>query len=187
MKRGEPTPGWYAFRLAGGAGAVLWLAGAAISTNEEIARNRVIGAGLAGICAGLLGASRRAGVALARAERRSLGLAVTGLALMAFGTLTEYWVLAGFRHQGDGVGSFSRGLAWMAVLLGAVCLAAAATVAGVLLLRNRTAPRLLGALLVALAPATVALAVLGPIAAALPLASIGVTTAISQSVTPRRA
>jgi hypothetical protein len=104
-----------------------------------------------------------------RLIRISLTITLVGLTLMVAGNVSEYWVFHNLVH-----GDPARDLSWMTVLLGWLIVAASGTVAGIGALVGRTTPVVAWSL-VALLPATVALA-------AVAIGLLGVPLAIASVV-----
>jgi hypothetical protein len=160
------------FETAGLAGGLLWVAVSVADPKAEVARNRIWTLALLGMSLGVFGLFHRMSASLGRVTRAALLAAAVGLGLMTAASFVEYWVLFGLPHEGAGWGPMARGIAWMTFLIGTLTLVASSIVAGSGMLLVRTKPIALGLLLALLVPVTVALAFVGPGAAALPIAAL---------------
>jgi hypothetical protein len=158
--------------LAGLLGGAVWIGLWAAWPEDEILRNRVASAALLGMTLGFLGVRRLLRPSLPWIGAFALRTMLGGLLLMFLGNAVEYWLLFGLPHQGGGLGSLARGIAWMTFLFGALLLFAASIGAGLTLPRRRAAPTWLGLLFALLLPLTVGLAFVHPGLAATPLAAL---------------
>jgi hypothetical protein len=158
--------------LAGLTGGALWIGVWTLWPEDEILRNRIASVALLGMTAGFYGLYARVRPALPRVGAVALRIMLAGLLLMTLGNAVEYWLLFGLPHQGGGLGSLARGLAWITFLLGALLLFTASIGAGSSMLRERVSPAWLGLLVLLLLPLTVAFAFVHAGLAALPLAAL---------------
>jgi hypothetical protein len=170
--RGSPRWVGLGLEAAGLGGGLLWVAVSVVNPEAEVARNRIWTLALLGMSLGVLGLFRQLSADLGRVTRLALLAAAVGLGLMTLASFVEYSVLFGVPHQGAGWGPIARGIAWMTFLVGTLTLMAASIVAGSGMLLTGTKPRTPGLLLAMLLPLTVALAFVGPGAAAVPIAGL---------------
>lgn len=164
---------------AGVVGGVMWIAVSVVSPEAEVARNRVWTVSLVGMLLGVLGLWFAMRPLLSPFARRAFALVVCGLGIMAVGSFVEYWLLFRLPHEGGGAGSVARGLAFMTFLVGVLILFVASTTAGTVMLRAKVVPKSPAILMALLLPLTVALALVRPALASLPIAALSCLGALA--------
>lgn len=160
--------------LAGVVGGFVWIVVILVNPEgeeNEVLRNRIWTLAFLGMLLGMCGLLSSLRPTLGKAARVSFTGFIVGLGLMTLGTFVEYWILFRLPHQG-GMGGFARGLSWMTVLLGALLMCGFSVATGIFLLRSRVTPRWLGLMFLLFLPATVMLALIYRVGAALPIACL---------------
>jgi len=140
---------------------------APVTEASEVLCNRLWSPALLGMGLGYLGLFLTALPLLTRTAKFCLIALLVGFALMFLGNVVEYWMLNDLPHQGPN--SFTRGLAWMTVLLGLLVTQVASASVGFLGFKARFIPRWLSVFFLLLFPATLTAGFIGLHWAGVPL------------------
>ncbi len=130
--------------------------------------NRIWAPALVLMAIGFVGSRRSASGAHRGATRIGLSIAITGLTVMAIGSIAEFWVFTDVPYSG-GEGPNARDLSWMSFLVGALLAVIGATASGVAMVADRAVPIWVGAPFALVLPATFVLGAIDMSLAGVPI------------------